>query len=102
MDDIKASFLFGYPDELVFKLYERQGRCFMSLGRAHEAEVCFEEALNKVNDSRLEDKKKETFIVETGKKIQEAKKTKSKHIHTLLRLIFIQKYPVPRIPRSPV
>ena len=54
----------------------------MSLGRPNEAISCFEEALNKVNDSRLEDKKKEIFIVETGKKLQEAKKTKSKHIHT--------------------
>ena len=53
--------MFGYPDELVFKLYERQGRCFMSLGRPNEAISCFEEALNKVNDSRLEDKKKEIF-----------------------------------------
>ena len=47
LDDIKASFLFGYPDELVFKLYERKGRCFMSLERPNEAATCFEEALNK-------------------------------------------------------
>ena len=47
LDDIKASFLFGYPDELVFKLYERKGRCFMSLGRPNEAATCFEEALIK-------------------------------------------------------
>ena len=68
--------MFGYPDELVFKLYERQGRCFMSLGRPNEAMSCFEEALKKVNDSRLEDKKKEVFISETGKKLQEVKKNK--------------------------
>ena len=36
-----------YPDELVFKLYERKGRCFMSLGRPNEAATCFEEALMK-------------------------------------------------------
>ena len=50
----------------------------MSLGRPNEAISCFEEALNKVNDSRLEDKKKEIFIVETEKKLQESKKSKSK------------------------
>ena len=32
----------------------------------------------KVNDSKLEDKKKETFITEAEKKLQEAKKNKSK------------------------
>ena len=59
--------------------FQRKGRCYMSLGRPNEAATCFEEALNKVNDSRLEDKKKETFICETKKKLQEATKNKSKY-----------------------
>ena len=75
MDDIKASFMFGYPNELTFKLYDRRGRCYMKLRHFAEAVQAFEEALLKVEESKLEpgSKKKETFVSEAKKKLEEIK-----------------------------
>ena len=73
LDDINASFMFGYPPELVFKLFERRGRCYVKLNRFDEAAKAFEAALLKVEDSKLEGKKRDTFISEAKKKLAEVK-----------------------------
>ena len=75
MDDIKASFMFGYPNELTFKLYDRRGRCHLKLRHFAEAAQAFEEALLKIEESKLEagSKKKETFISEAKKNLEEIK-----------------------------
>ena len=73
LDDINASFMFGYPPELVFKLFERRGRCYVKLNRFDEAAKAFEAALLKVEESKLEGKKRDTFVSEAKKKLAEVK-----------------------------
>ena len=65
--------MFGYPTELTFKLYDRRGRCHRKLRHFAEAVQAFEEALLKVEESKLEpgSKKKETFVSEAKKKLEE-------------------------------
>ena len=76
--DIKASFYFGYPEELTCKLYERRGRCYVNLGQHDLAANAFEEAINKVKESRLDAKKKEAFIEDAKKKLSQALKDAKK------------------------
>ena len=71
LEDIKAAFLFEYPAELTYKLYERRGRCFSCLEKSFEAIKAFEEALKMVLSSKLDAKKRETFVLQTKHKIEE-------------------------------
>ena len=61
--------MFGYPAELVFKLYDRRGRCYIKLSVFDEAAKAFEAAILKIEDSKLEvgSKKRETFVSEAEK-----------------------------------
>ncbi|XP_032793835.2 SET and MYND domain-containing protein 4 [Daphnia magna] len=60
--DIDQALASGYPDELRYKLVERQAKCLMALGRPTDqiAATC-ESAIKCVNDSRLDLVKRQQF-----------------------------------------
>ena len=52
LDDIEASIMFGYPEDLQYKLMDRKGRCLISLGRKFEAQETLEMASLLVQKSK--------------------------------------------------
>jgi tetratricopeptide (TPR) repeat protein len=56
--DIKTSVEHRYPDESLYKLLDRKGRCLTLLGEKDEAQSAFEEALKCLTISNLKSKDK--------------------------------------------
>lgn len=51
----------GYPEELRYKVFDRQGKCFVELGKFEEARTCFGKAKQALNGSSLDEKKKDMW-----------------------------------------
>ena len=51
----------GYPGNLRYKLFDRQGKCFVELGKFDEAMRCFGKAKQALNESKLDSKKMDTW-----------------------------------------
>ena len=49
-----------YPKELRYKLFDRQGKCYLELGQNCKALECLEKAKQALQESKLDQKKKET------------------------------------------
>ena len=59
--DIQQALNYGYPEELKYKLFDRQGKCLVQLGRTGKACDCFLEAREALNSSRLDCQKMEEW-----------------------------------------
>lgn len=78
LGDIKAALMFGYPKELCYKVFERQGRCLEKLGHSIDAVDSLEESIKRLDVSKLEGKKKETYAEDLRKRLDTIKKTGTK------------------------
>ena len=70
--------MFGYPKELCYKVFERQGRCLEKLGHSIDAVDSLEESIKRLDVSKLEGKKKETYAEDLRKRLDTIKKTGTK------------------------
>ncbi|XP_068230591.1 SET and MYND domain-containing protein 4-like [Palaemon carinicauda] len=61
MADIEKALVFGYPSNRKHRLYERQAKCLLALGRSQEARKTLEEAINLLNTLSLEEKESATM-----------------------------------------
>lgn len=61
LNAIQLALSHGYPEELRYKLFDRQGKCFLELGKNDEALECFTKAKQALNQSKLEQKKLEIW-----------------------------------------
>ena len=61
---LKAAIMFGYPGELLYKLYERKAKSLFQLFGfpAHGAFEALEKAAMTVEASKLNEAKKEEFV----------------------------------------
>ena len=64
LEDIQQALSHGYPYELSYKLFDRQGKCLFVLGRGSEALDCFQKAKQALHQSKLDHKKKEVWLKE--------------------------------------
>ncbi|KAB7507063.1 SET and MYND domain-containing protein 4 [Armadillidium nasatum] len=69
LQDIDLALSHGYPNRLKYKILERRGQCLAKFGRIKESQRAFEEAISTVQESDLNEGKKETWIQETLKKM---------------------------------
>ena len=60
LEDIEAALMFGYPEDMQYKLMDRRGRCLLRCQRLYEAQEALEVASLLVQKSKLsaEDKLK--------------------------------------------
>ena len=58
LDDVEAALMFGYPEPLQYKLYDRKGRSLLGLGREFEAQECLEMASLLIQKSSLTEDEK--------------------------------------------
>ena len=60
---LQAAFLFGYPEELVYKLFERKGKCLFEFHgfKTSNAVEAINKAIETVGVSKLNDAKKEEY-----------------------------------------
>ena len=61
LEDIEAALMFGYPEEMQYKLMDRRGRCLMASGRKFEAQEALEMASLLVQKSKLSNDEKIKF-----------------------------------------
>ena len=61
LEDIEAAMMFGYPEEMQYKLMDRRGRCLMASGRKFEAQEALEMASLLVQKSKLSSDQKIKF-----------------------------------------
>lgn len=54
---IQLALSHGYPEELRYKLFDRQGKCLFELGKTSEALECVTKAKLALNESKLDQKK---------------------------------------------
>lgn len=62
LEDIQQALSYGYPVELRYKLLDRQGKCLLQLGRRSAAVDCFQEAKKVLDESKLDETKRGTFL----------------------------------------
>ncbi|ELT95020.1 hypothetical protein CAPTEDRAFT_183922 [Capitella teleta] len=54
--DIEAALEYNYPDDMAYKLYDRQGKCYLQLERPKEALESFKKAEESLGKAKLEEK----------------------------------------------
>lgn len=59
LDDMSAAFLFGYPSELAYKLWDRRGRCLEVLGFLRDASEAFKACQASLAQSNLKPPKRD-------------------------------------------
>ena len=72
--DIRLSLEAGYPINLQYKLYDRQGKCHLLLGQTTEAEARFNLALGSLEKAKLDNKKIDTWVRDLGRNIKKCEK----------------------------
>ncbi|XP_023322924.1 SET and MYND domain-containing protein 4 [Eurytemora carolleeae] len=60
IQDCKAALLFGYPQELVYKVHERTARCCVQIGQTKEAKENILQAKLTLNKAKLSEERRET------------------------------------------
>merc|ERR1712061_679216 len=73
MNDIDLAIKFGYPKEQQSKLAERKAKCLMALHRQKDAEVLLKSAIDDLANTKIDDKKKQTFKDALNQLIQQCK-----------------------------
>ncbi|KAJ9591989.1 hypothetical protein L9F63_001501 [Diploptera punctata] len=58
LQDISQALKYNYPDKFLFKIYERQGRCFQNLGKRKEAVESINNALKSLSSAELTQEKR--------------------------------------------
>ena len=53
LEDIEAALMFGYPEDMQYKLMDRRGRCLLRCQRQYEAQEALELASLLVQKSKL-------------------------------------------------
>ncbi len=76
LEDIDMALDLGYPEELMFKLHERKGKCFAQLGRNQEAIDSFKEASTCLSTAKLDHKGKQNVIQSLEKQIRQVETNK--------------------------
>ena len=64
LEDLEAALMFGYPEALQYKLFDRKGRSLMGLGREFEAQESLEMASLLIQRSGLSEEDKLKFRLE--------------------------------------
>ena len=72
LHDTEAALLFGYPAELQYRLYARQGRSLLAVGRQHEAQEVLELASLTLAQSKLGEQQRLQFKQEIQRSLQQA------------------------------
>ena len=62
LKDIQQALSHGYPEKLTYKLLDRQGKCLFELGRNSEALDNFQKAQQALDESQLDQKKREDWL----------------------------------------
>ena len=71
LSDISAALLFGYPRNLQYKVYERQGKCYQALGNYSSAKQSFEKALEMLKVGKVAENKKPEIESDLKKSVEE-------------------------------
>ena len=58
LDDLEAALMFGYPESMQYKIFDRKGRSMLGLGREYEAQECLEMASVLIQRSSLSEEEK--------------------------------------------
>ena len=61
LEDIEAALMFGYPEDMQYKLMDRRGRCLLRCQRQYEAQEALELASLLVQKSKLSSEDKLKF-----------------------------------------
>lgn len=77
LDDIKLAFEVGYPNDLKYKLLERKAKILMYYKQFSDAQVCYKELLQALDDAKLDINKKMKIQKETQRALDAFKKVKS-------------------------
>ena len=71
LEDLEAALLFGYPEALQYKLFDRKGRSLLGLGRQFEAQEALEVAALLIQKSSLSEEEKLKFRLEIKRVLTE-------------------------------
>ena len=71
LEDLEAALMFGYPEPLQYKIFDRKARCLMGLGRQFEAQESLEMASLLVQKSSLGEEEKFKFRQEMKRSLTE-------------------------------
>ncbi|KAH3876790.1 SET and MYND domain-containing protein 4-like [Dreissena polymorpha] len=69
LDDIAAALNYGYPNNIRYKLYEREGKCHCQLGQLSQARVSLNTAIHALQVSQLDKNKMKTLITDFRKQL---------------------------------
>lgn len=70
LEDIDRAIASRYPDQLLYKLFDRKGRCLLELNRKEEAGAAFGELLKAVKRAGLDDAQAKTIVENANEKIE--------------------------------
>ena len=76
LDDIEAAQIFHYPDNMLYKLWDRKAKCLTALGRTEEAVSCYNRVTLLLAQSGLDQDKQAVWRKDITAEIEKLKSVK--------------------------
>ncbi|XP_023327508.1 SET and MYND domain-containing protein 4 [Eurytemora carolleeae] len=80
LEDIDAALYFEYPDNIRYKLVDRQAKCFAALGNVSEAVRCYNRVILLLKQSNLDTDKQKTWRQEVDAELEVLKTRKQEEV----------------------
>ena len=94
LEDIEAALMFGYPEEMQYKLWDRKGRCQKQCGQLFEAQESLEMASLLVQKSKLKENEKHKFKQDIKSTMQAStEEIKTRHVETIEFPAILEQHP---------
>lgn len=74
IQDVENAMQHGYPKNMLYKLYDRKGKCYMGLKQYKAAEEEFNKALECIHEAKLDEKALNTWTVNLKKELKSCEK----------------------------
>lgn len=79
INDVENAFRLNYPKDLAYKLHDRKARCFFAMDDESSAKQSFQEALDSLENSQLDEKNRQKWRNDIEKEIAKCENGLVKH-----------------------
>eukprot|EP00090_Calanus_glacialis_P007248 TRINITY_DN15692_c0_g1_i1.p1 TRINITY_DN15692_c0_g1~~TRINITY_DN15692_c0_g1_i1.p1 ORF type:complete len:671 (-),score=156.98 TRINITY_DN15692_c0_g1_i1:49-2061(-) len=93
LEDLEAAMMFGYPEEMQYKLFDRKGRCQLQCDQSFEAQESLEMASLLVQKSKLKEDDKHKFKQEIKNTMQTKMEQDVKNTHNIAFPTILEQHP---------
>ena len=97
LDDIELALQSGYPKDSYYKLYDRQGKCFLAIGKGKNAKESFSKAVDCIKSAKMDERLLAKWNESLAKQLKDCESCEEPKAHDKSK----QELKVPKLSHSP-